>query len=63
MATKSHVFLKLDPIAERKRALAKVYSLLLKLSETTENKNLIATRVIEEENIKDSALVQLELSV
>jgi hypothetical protein len=59
------VFSQLDPDAERKRALAKVYSLLIKLAEGVEVKTVVpdvpVVEVVEEESITESELVQLEL--
>jgi len=51
-------FPQVDRDAERRRALAKVYSLLISLAEKAENKTALPE--IEEENIADSLPIQVE---
>jgi len=59
------VFSEIDKDTEWRRALAKVYSLLVKLAEEAQGKNLhpvtAVVEVVEEESINESEFVQLEL--
>ena len=65
MTLSIEVFSQLDPDTERKRALAKVYSILLRLAEETKDKalstNTLIIEVTEKESIPEPESVQLEL--
>ena len=54
----------IDKESQRRRALAKVYTLLIRLAEEQDNQTSSPDAIIEEErNIVEPNLVQLELSI
>ena len=58
MTTNNFQMTKIDQDAERRRALAKVYSLLLKLAEKEENRPSLTEVTVEENTTKYDSISQ-----
>ena len=56
MTTNNFQMTKINPDAERRRALAKVYSLLLKLAEKAESKESLTGMTVEENTVKSDSI-------
>lgn len=61
MSETSHLFSQIDPEAERKRALAKVYGLLLKLADEFKEDAEVFVPSTVGEKVTEPAFIQLEL--
>jgi hypothetical protein len=58
MTTNNFQMTKIDPDAERRRALGKIYSLLLKLAEKEENQPSLTEVTVEENTTKSDSISQ-----